>query len=249
MAGVAAVLVGVCAPTPARAAETPEVAARDWSFGGIFGTFDRGALRRGLQIHREVCAACHSLDLVAYRNLSDVGFGEDEVKAIAAEYEVVDGPNEEGEMYTRPALPSDRFVAPFPNEQVARIANSGALPPDLSLITKARKGGPDYIHALLVGYVDPPEGFELTEDLFYNAAFPGHQIRMMPPLFEGAVEYADGTHASLDQMASDVVTFLAWAAEPELEARKRLGVKVLLFLIVFTALLYAVKRQVWSALH
>jgi ubiquinol-cytochrome c reductase cytochrome c1 subunit len=249
IAATAALALWVGAGAPARAAEEAEFASRDWSFGGPFGTFDRGALRRGLQVYREVCATCHSLDLVAYRNLGDVGFSEDEVKAIAAEYTVLDGPNEEGEMYQRPALPADRFVAPFPNEQAARVANAGALPPDLSVITKARAGGPDYIFALLAGYRDPPEGVEITGGTFYNLAFPGNQIAMPPLLFEGGIEYADGTPATVEQMAEDVVTFLAWAGEPTLEARKRLGVKVMLFLIVFTALLYAVKREVWKDVH
>ncbi len=249
MAGAAAVALSVGVGAPARAAEEPEIASRDWSFEGLFGTFDRRALRRGLQVYREVCSACHSLDLLAYRNLGEIGFGEDEVKAISAGYTVLDGPNEEGEMYERPARPADRFVAPFPNEQAARVANNGALPPDLSLITKSRPGGPDYIYAMLAGYQDTPEGVELMGDTFYNLAFPGNQIAMPPMLFEEGIEYADGTRATVEQMAGDVVTFLAWAGEPTLEARKRLGIKVLLFLVVFTALLYAVKREVWRKLH
>ncbi len=249
MVGAAAVALSVGVGAPARAAEEPEIASRDWSFEGLFGTFDRRALRRGLQVYREVCAGCHSLDLIAYRNLGEIGFGEDEVKAISAGYTVLDGPNEEGEMYERPARPADRFVAPFPNEQAARVANNGALPPDLSLITKARKGGPDYIYAMLTGYADAPEGVELMGGTFYNLAFPGNQIAMPPMLFEEGIEYADGTPATVEQMSGDVVTFLAWAGEPTLEARKRLGIKVLLFLVVFTALLYAVKREVWRKLH
>lgn len=248
-AGAAALVLWVGAGAPARAAEKAEVASHDWSFGGLFGTFDRQALRRGLQVYREVCATCHSLDLLAYRNLADIGFSEDEVKAIAAQYSVLDGPNEEGEMYQRPAGPADRFVAPFPNAQAARVANAGALPPDLSVITKARKGGPDYVYAMLTGYQDPPEGLELMGGTFYNTAFPGNQIAMPPALFEGSIAYADGTPATVEQMAEDMVTFLAWAGEPTMEARKRLGVKVMLFLIVFTALLYAVKREVWKDLH
>ena len=234
----------------ASAAEAPKPSAQDWSFDGIFGTYDRGALRRGVQIYNEVCASCHSLKLVAYRNLGDIGFGADEVKAIAADFEVTDGPNEDGDMFTRPARPADRFAAPFENVQAARAANNGALPPDLSVITKARKGGADYIYAILAGYLEePPAGVELADGMSYNEYFPGQQIAMPSPLGEDAVEYADGTKATTAQMSKDVTTFLVWAAEPAMEERKRLGVKVMLFLIVLTALVYALKRKIWSDLH
>lgn len=221
-----------------------------WSFEGIFGKFDAAARKRGYQVYNSVCAACHSLRLLSYRNLLEIGFTEDEIKAIASEFEVQDGPNDEGEMFTRPASMSDKFVLPFPNEKAARAANGGALPPDFSVIIKARKNGADYIHALLTGYhSEPPEGVVLSEGMNYNDYFPGHQIAMAPPLSEGSVEYSDGTPATIDQYAKDVVEFLTWAASPELEARKSLGVKVLLFLIVFTAMLYAVKRKVWADQH
>lgn len=218
-----------------------------WSFEGLFGTFDRAALKRGSQIFFEICNGCHSLDMVAYRNLVDIGIDEDKVKALAAEYEVKDGPNDEGEMFSRPARLSDRIVAPYPNEKASRYANGGAYPPDLSVITKARVGGPDYIYSLLTGYKDEaPEGFELAEGTFYNTYFHGNQIFMTPPLSDGAVEYEDGTPAILDQHARDIVTFLAWSAEPELEERKALGVKVMLYLIVLTAMMYALKRRIWN---
>lgn len=249
LCGTAAILLGLGAADRAAAAEAPEIEPPDWSFGGIFGTFDRGALRRGFRLHREMCGICHSLRRIAYRNLSALGFGADEIKEIAAQYQVEDGPNEQGEMYMRPARPADRFVPPFPNEQAARLANNGALPPDLSLITKAREGGADYVYSVLVGYADPPPDVEMLGGTFYNRAFKGNQIAMAPPLMEGMIEYADGTPATVEQMASDVTTFLAWAAEPELEARKNLGVKVFLFLVVLTAMLYAVKRKVWRDLH
>ena len=240
----------VLATGAASAAEGPKLAAQDWSFDGIFGTYDRAELRRGVQVYNEVCASCHGLKLVAYRNLGDVGFGADEIKAIAAEFEVTDGPNDDGDMFTRPARPADRFAAPFENDKVARAANNGALPPDLSVITKARKGGGDYIYALLSGYAEePPADFELADGMYYNKVFPGHQIAMNPPLGEDAVEYTDGTKATTAQMAKDVTTFLVWAAEPEMEERKRLGVKVMLFLLVLTGLLYALKRKIWSDLH
>ena len=240
----------IVASGSAFAAEAPEPAAQEWSFGGIFGTYDRKSLRRGLQVYNEVCATCHSLDLVAYRNLPAIGFDENEVKDIAAQFEVLDGPNDEGDMFTRAAVPADRFAPPFANKMAARAANNGAYPPDLSVITKARKGGADYIYALLSGYrEDVPDGFELIEGMSYNDYFPNHQIAMPPPLAEDAVEYADGTKASTEQMAKDVTTFLAWAGEPEMEQRKQLGIKVLLFLIVLTAMLFALKRKIWADVH
>ena len=234
----------------ATAAEGVKLKVHDWSFNGIAGTYDRGALRRGLQVYLEVCASCHSLNLVAYRHLGGVGFAEQDIKAIAAEFEVEDGPDDEGDMFSRPARPADRFPVPFANEQAARAANAGALPPDLSVITKARKGGANYIYSLLVGYKDEaPQGFALMEGMSYNEYFSGHQIAMLPPLAEDGVEYADGTKASVEQLALDVTTFLEWAGEPTMEDRKRLGIKVLIFLLVLTAMLYALKRRIWADLH
>ncbi len=224
--------------------ELPEV---DWSWQGIFGSFDRAQLQRGLQVYTEVCASCHGLRLVAYRNLSALGYDEESIKAYAGNYEVEDGPNDEGEMFTRPAIPSDRFVVPFPNENAARAANNGAYPPDLSLMTKARKGGPNYLYAILVGYSDEvPEDFQLADGMNYHKYFAGRQIAMPPPLFEDGVEYADGTEASVDQMARDVTAFLAWAAEPELEERKGMGIRVLAFLGILYVMVVAVKRRVWA---
>jgi ubiquinol-cytochrome c reductase cytochrome c1 subunit len=254
LAGVAAgmlagAVAGLALSAPAIAAEAPHPPSVEWSFNGLFGTFDRGALRRGFQVYSEVCASCHSLNLLSYRNLAAIGFSEDQVKKIAAEVEVTDGPNDEGEMFERPGRPSDRFVSPFPNPQAARASNGGALPPDLSLMTKARKDGANYLHALLTGYADPPSDKEMAEDMSYNPYFPGTQIAMAPPLSEDAVEYADKTKASVTQLASDVTTFLAWAAEPEMEERKNMGVKVVLFLIVLTGLFYAIKRRVWADVH
>lgn len=234
---------------PTSAAEAPKAPDRNWSFDGLFGTYDRVALRQGLQVYTQVCAACHSLSLLAFRHLAQVGYTEDEIKAIAEGVEVTDGPDEEGEMYTRPGRPADYIPAPYPNEQAARAANGGALPPDLSVITKARKGGADYLFAVLTGYKDAPVKFNLMEGMHYNAYFPGHQIAMPPPLTDGAVEYPDGTEATIARMAHDVTTFLAWAGEPEMEARKRLGIKVMLFVLVLTAMVYALKRRIWSRLH
>lgn len=232
------------------ASEDTKLASPDWSFRGIFGTFDRPALKRGFQVYSEVCAACHSLNLLSYRNLEAIGFSKAEVKAIAAEKEVEDGPNDDGEMFMRPAKPADRFVSPYPNVKAAQAANNGATPPDLSLIVKARVGGEDYIYSLLTGYKDePPKGFNMLEGSNYNSFFPGNQIAMPPPLSDEAVDYADGTKPTLDQLAKDVTTFLTWAAEPELEARKSMGIKVILFLLVLTGMLYVLKKRIWAKLH
>lgn len=242
-------LTGAWCPGAALGAEAKPVPSYDWSFEGVFGHFDRAAVQRGLQVYREVCSGCHSLRLIAFRNLADLGYGEDQVKAIAAQYTVVDGPDDEGEMFEREGLPSDYFPAPFPNEKAAAAANNGVAPPDLSLVAKARAGGPNYIRALLTGYEEAPADVEVFAGQYYNAYFPGNLIVMPPPLFDDAVEYQDGTRATVDQMAADVSAFLMWTAEPKLEERKRMGIKVMLFLLVFTGVLYAVKRKVWADVH
>ncbi|MCW5699356.1 MAG: cytochrome c1 [Rhodospirillales bacterium] len=236
--------------------------AQKWSFGGVFGTFDRGDLQRGLQVYRSVCSNCHSLKLIAFRNLEGLGLSPEEVQAIAGEYEVTDGPDDEGEMYSRAARAADRFPSPFANDQAARASNGGALPPDLSLITKGRAGesvfkgtkfreyGADYVYALMTGYEEePPEGVTLMDGMHYNHYFPGHQIAMAPPLFDEAVEYTDGTEATLQQHAHDIATFLAWAADPNAEERKRIGIKAILFVTILSVMLYAVKKKIWSDLH
>jgi ubiquinol-cytochrome c reductase cytochrome c1 subunit len=233
----------------AEAHETP-LPKQKWSFDGPFGTFDRGAVQRGFQVYDEVCARCHSLSQLYYRDLIGIGLSEEQVKAIAAQKQANDGPNDLGEMFQRPARPSDRFVAPFANEQLARAALNGAYPPDQSLIIKAREGGADYLYGLLTGYKDPPPaGVKLGDNMTYNEHFPGHQIGMPPPLSGDDVKYADGTKATLPQEAADIASFLAWAAEPTMEERKRTGVKVIIFLLVMTGVLYAAKRQIWSDLH
>lgn len=246
---------------PAVAAEAPKPPAQKWSFDGLFGTYDRAALQRGFQVYKEVCANCHAMNQLRYRDLGGgtgaghggpvvgLGFTEDEVKAIAAEYKVMDGPNDQGEMFERPARPSDRFKKPFPNEQAARAINNGAYPLDLSLIVEARVGGADYIYALLTGYKDPPPGMQLNDGMHYNEWFAGHQIAMGQPLNDDQVTYADGTKATISQLARDVTTFLVWASEPNMEQRKALGIKVILFLILFSGILYAVKRKIWADLH
>jgi ubiquinol-cytochrome c reductase cytochrome c1 subunit len=247
--GLLAVLIAFGAAPARSAEESIELLKTSWSFDGLFGTFDRAAEQRGFKVYNEVCKTCHALSLVAFRDLRALGFSEDEVKAIAAEYKVQDGPNDQGEMFERPARPSDHFPPPFPNEKAARANNNGAYPPDLSLITKARANGPNYVFSLLQGYSDPPPGVTLMEGMNYNKYFPGHQIAMPPPLQPNQVTFDDGTPASLPQEAHDIATFLTWTAEPELEARKRIGLEAILFLIVLTAMLYAVKRKVWATVH
>ena len=228
-----------------------EFIKNDWSFEGIFGTFDRSSLQRGYQVYQEVCSGCHSIQHLSYRNLSEKGgpeFSLDEAKAIAAQFEVTDGPNDDGEMFTRPRRLSDKFVNPFPNIQAATAANGGAYPPDMSVLVKARKGGADYIYSLLLGYEESPAGYELDDGVYYNKYIPGNIIMMSKPLSEGAVEYSDGTQATETQMAKDVVTFLTWAAEPNLEARHKMGFKVFIFLIILLSLVYFSKQKVWSRL-
>jgi ubiquinol-cytochrome c reductase cytochrome c1 subunit len=243
----AALAVGVSGG--AWANEGVHIPAQSWPHGNPFGSIDKAAAKRGFQIYKEICASCHGLSLLSYRNLAGIGFSADEIKAIAAEYEVTDGPNDNGDMYKRPALPSDRFNAPFANEKAARAANNGAYPPDLSLIAKARKGGEDYLVALLTGYDDPPADIKLADGMSYNKYFAGHQIAMPKMLNDDSVTYADGTKATAQQEARDVATFLVFAAEPSLDARQHLGLKVLLFLLVFSGMMYACKRHMWRNVH
>ena len=244
-----AALLAAFAASPVRAQEEEKLPSPGWSFDGPFGTFDPAARQRGFQVYKEVCSACHSMNLLHYRDLEDIGFNEDQVKAIAASVQVQDGPNDNGDMFQRPGRPYDAFKPPFANDQAARASNNGALPPDLSLIVKAREDGDDYVYGILTGFSDPPAGFKLMDGMNYNKYFPGHQIAMPPPLTADRVTYADGTKATLEQEAHDVVTFLAWAAEPKMEMRKRVGTKVLIFLLGLSGLLYAVKRKVWRDVH
>jgi ubiquinol-cytochrome c reductase cytochrome c1 subunit len=234
----------------ASAAEEPKLPSEQWSFDGIFGTYDRAALQRGFQVYKEVCSACHAVKELYYRDLAAIGFSEEEVKALAAQVQVTDAqPNDQGEMVQRPGRPSDPIARPFPNDQAARAANNGALPPDLALITKAREGGADYVFGILNGYAPPPADIKMGEGMNYNLYFPGHQIAMPQPLNEGAVTFADGTPSSVKQMAHDVVSFLSWAAEPTLEQRKKTGLKVMIFLLICAGVFYAVKRKIWADLH
>lgn len=236
---------------PAVAAEEAHIEWQDWSFDGPFGVYDRAQLQRGFKVYKEVCASCHGLRLLHYRNLGEPGgpgFSEAQVRTLAAEVQVTDGPNDQGEMFERPGLPSDRFVSPYPNEQAARAANGGALPPDLSVMAKARVGGPSYIYSLLTGYKEPPQGFELVQGMHYNTAFPGGQIAMPPPLSDGQVEYTDGSPQTVPQYARDVSAFLMWAAEPKLEERHAVGLRVMVYLAVLAVFLYLAKRRVWARL-
>jgi ubiquinol-cytochrome c reductase cytochrome c1 subunit len=220
-----------------------------WAFEGAWGHVDEASVQRGLQVYKEVCAACHALKRVPFRALTDVGFSEAEVKALAASYNVQDGPNEEGDMFERPARPSDKFPSPFANEQQARSLNNGAYPPDLSLMVKARHDGANYLYSLLTGYEDAPKDVELLEGQHYNPYFVGGKLAMAAPLSDGQVTYSDGTEATKEQMAKDVVNFLQWTAEPEMERRKTLGLKVMAFLAVMTVFMYLAKRRVWKDLH
>lgn len=243
------IAAGVLAPALSVRAQDEALPTVHWSFSGAFGTFDQETLRRGFQVYKEICSACHSMNLLHYRDLAALGYSEDEIKQIAASVQVTDGPNDNGDMFDRPGRPSDAFKAPFANEQAARAANGGALPPDLSLIVKARKGGADYVHAILTGYGQAPTGMTMQSGMNYDEYFPGHQIAMPQPISDGSVTYADGTKATTDQEAFDVANFLAWTSEPELVERHRMGVKAVLFLIVLAGLLYAVKRKVWAGIH
>lgn len=241
---------------PAMASGDIKIPKQDWGFQGLVGTYDPASLKRGFQIYKEVCANCHSLRLIAFRNLRSIGFTEEQVKEIAAGYQVVAGPDDEGnfivngELRKRPGLPADRFPAPFANDNAARAVNGGALPPDLSLILRSRLHGPDYIYSLLTGYKEEaPEGVTLNAGMSYNEYFPGHQIAMAPPLMEGVISYEDGSPTTLQQYAKDITTFLAWTSSPELGARKRMGIKTLLFLIVLTGMLFALKKKIWADLH
>ena len=236
----------MAAPAVAQEIKLPHV---KWSFDGPFGSYDRASAQRGFQVYKEVCSNCHSMKLLSYRDLHGLGFDDAQVKALASQFTVPGGTNDQGEPIERPALPADHFRSPFPNDKAARAANGGALPPDQSLLVKARANGSDYIHALLLGYVDPPAGTKVPAGQYYNEYFPGHFLAMPPPLHDGQIEYTDGTKATVDQMSKDVVQFLTWASEPSMEQRKQMGVKVVLFLALLTGLTYGVKRKVWKDVH
>ena len=234
---------------PLFSAETIDPIKVNWSFKELTGKFDRASLQRGFQVYKEVCASCHSMQYLSYRNLGEPGgpeFTQEEVKAIAASVEIEDGPDSQGEMFTRTGKPSDKFKSPYPNVEASTAANGGAYPPDMSVLVKARPGGADYMYSVLMGYEEPPAGMKLDDGVYYNKYMIGQKIKMASPLAEGIVEYSDGTEATMDQMAKDVTTFLAWAAEPELEERHRVGFKVIIYLILLTILVYLSMKKIWS---
>ena len=230
-------------------AEKVEFLKTDWTFKGLFGKFDRASLQRGYQVYTEVCAACHSMKYLSYRNLSEKGgpeFSVAQAKAIAASFEVTDGPNADGDMFQRPGKLSDKFVMPYENVKAAEAANGGAYPPDMSVLVKARGGGVDYIYSLLQGYEEAPSGITLDDGVHYNKYMYGNKIKMSAPLSDDIVEYSDGTKATVEQMSKDVTTFLMWAAEPSLEARHQMGFKAIIYLIILTILVYFSLKRIWS---
>jgi ubiquinol-cytochrome c reductase cytochrome c1 subunit len=266
----AAISTGAAGSAFAADAHAPQPPRQKWSFAGPFGHYDKQQLQRGFKVYREVCQACHSLKLVAFRTLGQsgaLGFTEGQIRTLAGEYQINDGPNDTGEMFQRAGRPSDYFPPIFANEQAARATHNGAYPVDLSVIAKARtyevgfpgflidivrqyqENGVDYLYALLTGYENPPAGEQLTPTQFWNKYYPGHKIAMRPPLEDKRVEYTDGAPQTVDQYARDVTAFLMWAAEPHLEARKRIGFQVMIFLIVFAGLAYFTKKKVWASAH
>ena len=221
----------------------------NWSFNGLFGTFDRASLQRGYQVYKEVCSGCHSVQHLSYRNLSEKGgpeFSIEEAKALASQFEVEDGPNSDGEMFMRTGRLSDKFVSPYPNVEASTSANGGAYPPDMSVLAKARAGGADYIYSLLLGYEEAPAGFELDDGVYYNKYMPGNKIKMSEPISDGIVEYSDGTNSTKEQIAKDVTAFLVWTSEPHLESQHRMGFKAIIYLIILIILVYLSKKKVWS---
>ena len=234
------------------AGEQQEPLKVDWSFKSFFGKFDRASLQRGYQVYTEVCASCHSLKHLSYRNLAEKGgpeFTELEAKAIASNFEVTDGPNSDGEMFLRPAKLSDKFVKPYDNVKAAQAANGGAYPPDMSVLIKARSGGANYIYSVLLGYEDPPIEITLDDGVYYNKYMYGNKIKMSNQLSDGLIEYGDGTEATVQQMSKDVTTFLMWTAEPHLEARHQMGFKAIIYLIILTILVYFSMKKIWSRIE
>jgi len=245
-AGLALALTAPALSGPALAAEEVELPKLEWPHAGYAGKIDQAAARRGFQVYKEICSSCHSLNLAYFRDLAGIGISAEEIKGIALQYQFPDGPNDKGEFYKRPGLPSDHFPKPFPNEAAARYANNGALPPDLSVIIKARKGGEDYVVNLLTGYEEPPEGFQLAEGRFYNKWFGGNQIGMPQMIVDGGVTYADGSDNSAKSIAHDVATFLVYVSDPHQDERKQLGQRVIIFLVLLSGLLYAAQRRLWA---
>ena len=245
-----ALLISTISPITANSAgQNYPLLTQNWSFQSFFGKFDRASLQRGYQVYTEVCASCHSMKHLHYRNLAEQGgpeFSVEQAKAIASNFEVVDGPNSDGEMFTRSAKLSDKFVMPYSNVEEAKISNGGAYPPDMSVLLKARSGGADYIYSVLLGYEDPPEGMILDDGVYYNKYMYGNKIKMPKQLYDDLVTYADGTPATPEQMAKDVTTFMAWTAEPKLEERHKFGFRAITYLIILTILVYFSMKRIWS---
>ena len=234
------------------AGENPPLLKQKWSFQSFFGKFDRASLQRGYQVYAEVCASCHSMQYLSYRNLMEKGgpeFSEEQAKAIAANFEVTDGPNSDGEMFTRPGKLSDKFVMPYANVEEAKLSNGGAYPPDMSVLLKARSGGADYIYSVILGYEDPPEGMKLDDGVYYNKYMYGNKIKMPQQLYDDLVTYVDGTAATPEQMAKDITTFMAWTAEPKLEERHKFGFRAISYLIILTILVYFSMKKIWSRIE
>lgn len=243
------VALSLMSPVSAKAAEGGHVPELHWSFDGVTGTYDRASLQRGFKVYREVCSACHSMNRVHYRDLKALGYSEAQIKTVAGEYTFMDGPNDEGEMYERPGRASDPFKSPYLNVEQAKYANNGAYPPDMSLLAKARHGGANYIYGILTGYEEPPEGTTLLQGQHWNKTMPGHIIAMAPPLQDGQITFDDNAPQTVDQYSKDVATFLTWAAEPHMEERKRIGITAFLFFIIFTGVMFAVKKKIWAKAH
>ena len=234
------------------AGENHPLLKQKWSFQSFFGKFDRASLQRGYQVYAEVCASCHSMQYLSYRNLMEKGgpeFSEEQAKAIATNFEVTDGPNSDGEMFTRPGKLSDKFVMPYANVEEAKLSNGGAYPPDMSVLLKARSGGADYIYSVLLGYEDPPEGMKLDDGVYYNKYMYGNKIKMPQQLYDDLVTYVDGTAATPEQMAKDITTFMAWTAEPKLEERHKFGFRAISYLIILTILVYFSMKKIWSRIE
>ena len=273
---VGALALALGASMALAAGEAAHIDRQPWSFAGMFGRFNEAQLQRGFQVYKEVCSTCHGLKRIYFRNLAEPGgpeFSAEGVKGLAESYRIEDGPNDQGKMFQRAGRPADAIPSPYKNEQEARAVQNGAYPPDLSLITKARsagenasvfatigsmlrdipsgyqEGGADYVYALLTGYANPPADMKLAQGMTYNRAFPGHQIAMVPPLQPGQVKYEDGTQGTIEQYAKDVTAFLAWAGDPKLEERKRMGFLVLIYLLITAVLVYLAKRRLWAKVH
>ncbi len=246
------ILFLILSSTTNPAEKSEKLLTTDWTFKGPFGKFDRASLQRGYQVYQEVCASCHSLKYMSYRNLSEEGgpeFSIPEAKAIAANFEIPDGPNSDGEMFMRPGRLSDKFAMPYRNEEEAKSANGGAYPPDMSVLVKARKGGVDYIYSVLLGYEDPPKDIKLDDGVYYNKYMYGNKIKMPAPLSDDLIEYTDGTNATEKQMAKDVVSFLMWTAEPHLEKRHKIGFRAIIYLIILSILVYFSMKKIWSRIE